>query len=311
MGAFIPALTGAEIAGVGTVYIIAQQKELAEQQFLKAGVQGLSATPYRPAPWSKPALYMITVPPAYVSRPPAALTPVVPGGQSSEEANQAGSRGVFTMGVAVKQPPPNASPQYYIFDAILRAGHSQPARATRHPIQVGANIADHILLEQPRLSLDVFMTDVLPAHTDGQWVGNASKSISCFQILDTLRAQRVPLTISTRLKTYSNMYIENIVPDETGETQYAFKARIDFEGLFIATIAEQAFSARPQTTGSTALGQQLPAPVSPGVVAQNGLPSAQTGIPSADDLQQEFGTTTGAGNWSSNSTGQLVQDLKE
>jgi hypothetical protein len=249
---------------------------------------------YRPETWSVPAETMMTVAAQYA--------------QSLGYAQPQGANAQSTAG-AVNQSSaastPNATPLYFVFDGVMRTSHSQPMTPSEKPVQDSANLTDHIKANQARLSLDVIMSDVLPAYADGQWVGNASKSISCFQTLDNIRLGRIPVTLQTRLKTYNNVFILDVIPDETIKTKFGFRGRIEFKQMFLVSVATQTVSARSQTTDSTSIGQTNPVPVPAGVTTQNALPSTSTGVASSSAIQAQNGTVIGAGNWSSNNTGNL------
>lgn len=256
--------------------------------------------PLRPSQWSKPAITMITVPAPYVQTP-ATTTPITAVGPGTVD----GSAGTFTMSVTKVLPPPNAAPQLYVFDAVFRVSHSQPLTITQNPIQTGANITDHAFLRPARVTMGIGMSDVMDSYAPGMWVGNSSKSVSAFQVLDSLRAARIPLTVTTRLKTYTNMLIEDIRVDDSIKTLYGLSAVVEFQQIFVANVATQGVSARTQTTDSSALGAVQPNQPSAGIVANNQLPSATTGIPSSPTIQANQGTVNGAGTWSSNNTSTL------
>ena len=287
-GMIIPAATSAAIAGAGEiiVYAVTSAKAAAMKASIAASVP--AANPFRPPQWNSPALTMITVPASYVNS------------LSAGSANPLNSISGSSPAV-----PANTSPQFLVFDGVMRISHSQPMTATEHPIQDAANLTDHIRANQANITMDVLMTDVLPAYAVGQWVGNASKSISCFETLDALRLQRVPLTLTTRLKTYAPVFIMNVIPDDTAQTQFGLRCRVEFRQMFLFSVATQTSSARNQTTGSSAIGTTAAQPVPAGVTAQNGLPSTATGVQSSSKLQSESGSVIGAGNWSSNNTGGL------
>ena len=284
----IPAATSAAIAGAGEiiVYAVTSAKAAALKASIAASVP--AANPFRPPQWNSPALTMITVPASYVNSLSA--------GSNNPLNSISGSSPAV---------PANNTPQYLVFDGVMRVSHSQPMTATEHPIQDAANLTDHIRANQANITMDVLMTDVLPAYAVGQWVGNASKSISCFETLDALRLQRVPLTLMTRLKTYSPVFIMNVIPDDTAQTQFGLRCRVEFRQMFLFSVATQTSSARNQTTGTSAIGTTATQPVPAGVTAQNGLPSTATGVQSSSQLQSESGSVIGAGNWSSNNTGGL------
>ncbi len=279
-GMIIPAATSAATAGAGEiiVYAVTSAKAAAMKASIAASVP--AANPFRPPQWRSPALTMITVPASYVNSQSAGSSPAVPA---------------------------NMTPQFLVFDGVMRVSHSQPMTATEHPIQDAANLTDHIRANQATITMDVLMTDVLPAYAVGQWVGNASKSISCFDTLDALRLARVPLTLTTRLKTYSPVFIMNVIPDDTAQTQFGLRCRVEFKQMFLFSVATQTNSARNQTTGSSAIGTTAVQPVPSGVTAQNGLPSSSTGLQSSSAIQAQSDTVIGAGNWSSNNTGQLTE----
>jgi hypothetical protein len=286
-GMIIPAATSAAIAGAGEiiVYAVTSAKAAAMKASIAASVP--AANPFRPPQWASPALTMITVPASYV--------------QSQNQTQS--SVGAVTNSSVASSAKESASPQFLVFDGVMRVSHSQPMTATEHPIQDAANLTDHIRANQATITMDVLMTDVLPAYAVGQWVGNASKSISCFDTLDALRLARVPLTLTTRLKTYSPVFIMNVIPDDTAQTQFGLRCRVEFKQMFLFSVATQTNSARNQTTGSSAIGTTAVQPVPSGVTAQNGLPSSSTGVQSSEQLQSENAKIIGAGNWSSNNTG--------
>ena len=286
-GIALPAVNSAVLAGAGALRVYASSQ-------VPSGAQ---AGPFVPPQWAQPALTMITIPAPYVQTQSS----------TTSQINASGSYvdGVYTV-TQKAATPVNAQPKYLVFDAVMRLSHSQRATPTELPIQSGANLTDHVLLHGATLTLGVVMTDALPAFAAGQWVGNASKSISCFQVLDALRQQRVPLTVTTRLKTYQNMVILDIPVEDEVQTRYGLRTPVLFQQIFVATIAAEGVSARTQTTDATSLGTTAPVPPPAGTTAQNGLPSAATGAPTAAALQAALGSVQGAGNWSSNSTSALA-----
>jgi hypothetical protein len=279
-GISLPAFSSTLITGVGAIVVYA---ESAAEKAALAGrlnsalgiVNGLDMQ-FRPPQWSQPAMVMLTVPASY----------------TTSQGSSTPAPGAVTQSTAT---PTNAVPQMLVFDGVMRASHSQHARATEHPIQDSANYSDHIVLEPAHLTLDIMMTDVLPAYAEGQWVGNASKSVACFQTLDNLRAARVPLTVTTRLKTYQNMFIVDFTPDETVKYRYGLHGTLELRQLNLFTVSTATVSARNQTTASTAIGQTAITPVPAGVTSQNEVPAL-----SKDSINAIL---QGAGNWSSNNVG--------
>jgi hypothetical protein len=297
-GISIPQLSSTALLGAGSIVVFAQSNlSNANRQSVLGAVSGLS-TQFRPPQWSQPALTMLTVPANYAGALNASST-------ASNAANSGAQAVGQVPGTQPSTATPNAVPQYLVFDGVMRLAHSQRARPTLHPIQDNASVTDHIILDPAHLVLDVLMTDVLPPYASGQWVGNPSKSISCFETLDNLRQARVPLTVTTRLKTYTNMFVVDVQPNDTVKERYGLRATVELQQIFLFNVSTQTVSARSQTTGNTTIGQTNPTPVPAGVQSQNGLPSSSTGALSPEDLEAVEGNVIGAGNYSSNNTGPL------
>jgi len=314
-GITLPSASAAVISGAGRIVVYAQSAAGAAAQSkrnssIAGAVSGLDVQ-FRPPQWSQPALTMITVPAAYAG------AIAVAGGGSSASVSSLTNTGqkaadgtpLYSMNVNGTNPmqsQPNAAPQMLVFDAVMRASHSQQARPTMHPIQDNANFTDHIVLDPAHLSLDILMTDVLPAYASGQWVGNSSKSIACFNTLCALRDARVPLQVTTRLKTYQNMFILNVLPDDTVRTRYGLRATVEFQQINLFSVATSVTSARSQTTDYTSIGQTGTSAVPTGVTAQN----SDAGHTSTAAIQQQTGTMIGSGNWSDNSFNQTLSYLR-
>ena len=175
----------------------------------------------------------------------------------------------------------------YVFDAVLLVDHEQRLEKTSHPVQTGGVISSHAYLMPGRVSLDIGMSDVMAAYSTGAGLGNnasstggvitpastaafsgnpyggsgSGKSVSAYQTMLTLQAQRQPLTVVTRLRTYSNMVISSIAPQESSKTITGLRMRVDFEEIFTASTTIAPVSARPDSTQTTGLGTVSPSPV--------------------------------------------------
>ena len=219
-------------------------------------------TPYRPPNWSNgPPMVTITVPTLAVGLLAPAGTaaiadPSVPGGYLLSSANAV---------------PPTPTLTTYVFDAVLEVGHSQKLEKTHHPVQTGADISSHAYLLPPRLTLYVLMSDAVDSYATGaasdaytQFAGNPSKSVSTYQTLLDIQAGRQPLTIVTRLRTYTNMVITSLDPHEDYKTITGLRMPVEFEAIFTGSTSTPPASARTNTTDSTGLGAVSPTPVDSG-----------------------------------------------
>ncbi len=150
----------------------------------------------------------------------------------------------------------------YFFDAFLKLDHSSKLKITEHPVEEGANIADHAYVEPQSLTMEIGMSDVCTSYVDGQFNQSYTRSVSAFDTLKTLQEKREPLTVHTRLKTYENMLIETITVPDDYMTLNGLRATIGLREIIVAKVKTVAMpnrtSAKPQKTGETKKGTVTP-----------------------------------------------------
>jgi len=199
---------------------------------------------WRPPQWQDPAVIMITFP-----------------GQGNNTPQYASLSGI---GATLPTDPTS-----YVFDAVIRAEHAQDLRRTEHPVQTGASISDHAYIMPARLILDIGMSDAMDEYSPGMWTGAPTKSVSAYQTMLALQYSRIPLTITTKLRSYTGMVIDSLSPEETAKTVAGLRMRVEFGQIFIAEISIPSVSARPQDTGATNLGVVTPEPLTSAQLSQN------------------------------------------
>ena len=219
--------------------------------------------------------------------------------------------------VLITFPGQGAAPQYasatgitvtlptgqtlYAFDAEIQVEHQQQLRTTDHPVQTGASISDHAYLEPARLVLDVGMSDAMDAYFNpSTWQGTPSKSVSAYQTMLALQFSRIPLQITTRLRTYQNMVVEGLTPTDTYRQFSGLRMRVELRQIFLAQISQPTQSARPQETNQTNLGNVDTQPPSAAQQQQNNVPDS----PVFTEVLQY--NAIGAGDWSSTNTQNLT-----
>ena len=287
---------------------------------------GTSTSAYRPPQWSQPAQVSITQVPIQ-GQSDFGITPV-PGAVLPATGPVAG-QAQYTMGVTAA-----AFQTTYVFDAVLELEHEQRLVKTSHPVQTGADISSHAYLMPPKLTMYIGMSDAMDAYASGvnakNSAGNAtpdnvtpfsgtskSKSVNAYQTMISLQAARQPLTVTTRLRTYTNMLITGVSPREDYKTIAGLRMRVEFEQVFTATTATAAVNgsaslpaatARPDATQQTALGQVNPSTVPSTTQTQFQIPQQQpTTSPALLGGAGGFAPSTlpplvnvpGAGNYSS------------
>jgi len=143
----------------------------------------------------------------------------------------------------------------YFFDGILNIQHSRQLTITENPVETGASIVDHSYVMPAELTMTVMMSDVHRSIYPGQFEGTKSRSIAAWDILKTIQASRIPVSVFTPLGIYNNMLIQSIQATETAKTVHSLSAEVQLREIPVARIKTVKISSAPQTTGSTNLGQ--------------------------------------------------------
>lgn len=202
-------------------------------------------------------------PPQWQAQLPQTIIITFPGQPQAAQYSSA-------SGVSASLP---TSQTQYVFDAVIVAEHGQSLTKTKHPVQTGASISDHIYIEPADLILDVGMSDAMDAYFNpSTWTGSPSKSVAAYQTLLALAFARIPLTITTRLRTYTNMVITDLPAQDTVKTIQGLRARITFGQLFLADVTSAPVSARNQDTDATNLGAVNTVPPTTAQNQQNQVP---------------------------------------
>ncbi len=236
---------------------------------------------WRPPQWNGPAMVSITIPSppqAQVVQVPITADNYVPG----TPLDVGGSNTVYQT--------INTPPTTYVFDAVLDLEHEQRLEKTHHPVQTGADLSSHAYLMPARLVMYVGMSDAMDAYSAGAdpaqppyiaaFTGapfggsGVGKSVYAYQQMLTLQAARQPLTVTTRLRTYTNMIITSVSPREDFKTITGLRMRIEFEQIFTSSTADVPNSVRSNSTDSTGLGTVNPTTVPTPTQTQFQIPQA-------------------------------------
>lgn len=139
-----------------------------------------------------------------------------------------------------------------MFDAIITSTHESSLTVTKHPVQYGADISDHAIVNPARLTLSVAVSDAM-GYISGpnQYPGNGmTKSTKAFDTLLQFQRLRTPMTVFTKLRKYENMVITNITAEDDYTTAHALKATVELEQMMIVSVSETKVSARQWTMDS-------------------------------------------------------------
>lgn len=155
-------------------------------------------------------------------------------------------------------------------DATISMNHERSANPTKNPVESGVNVADHVTLENNRLSIEGIVTNnpltliqsitsllgeralenplnVIEApQTIFRQVGtiarmlnnNESRVENAFRYLEEIHQNREPFTIITGLKKYDNMILTNLSIPQTAQDGDSIRFNATFEQITtVQTIA--------------------------------------------------------------------------
>jgi len=113
-----------------------------------------------------------------------------------------------------------------VLDAVISETTTSTVRITRNPVELGADINDHAIIEPKEYSLEAVVSDsplfglgalsqIGSLVTSSGFFGSSSednrtRSQAAFDALIAIQEAREPITIQTGLKQYDNMLISNI-----------------------------------------------------------------------------------------------------
>lgn len=161
--------------------------------------------------------------------------------------------------------------QFIEFDATIAAAHDGTATITKHPVEEGANVTDHIRTEPEALNLEVIVSDTplivrasINARPSVPGGGIATRAANAYEFVKGIKDQGKTVTASTKLRDYPSMAVASIGVTQDKDTSNIVRMRIRLEEI---TIAETGTKPVPEPvnasrTPSEDLGKQNKTPSS-------------------------------------------------
>lgn len=156
-------------------------------------------------------------------------------------------------------------------DAVLYEQHDNTVRLTRNPIEVGADITDHAIVEPKVIRIVAEVSDTpLGTAAFGQIIDNITglfgtstsenltRSQTAFRALVQLQEQREPITVQTKLQNYENMMITRIVTPQDKDSSRSATMTITCEEVIITESQIVALTAEQLEPGATQEQAQSP-----------------------------------------------------
>ena len=143
----------------------------------------------------------------------------------------------------------------YFFDGFMQVDHTIELQTTENPVETGASVVDHAYVKPAKVVMKVMMSDVHQSLVPDQFSGASFRSVNAWQVLRKLQADRIPMSIFTRLGLYTNMLITSLTASDTPETFRALSAEVTLKEIPVARIKTVKISSADQTTVNTEMGK--------------------------------------------------------
>lgn len=149
----------------------------------------------------------------------------------------------------------------YFFDGFISIDHTISTQITEHPVETGASIVDHAYVKPAELAMTIIVSDVHGSIVPGQFSGSSARHINAWNLLKQIQADRIPVSVLTKLGLYDNMLIERLSTTDNFESYNSLKADVVLREIPVARVRTLKISASPQVTNSSNLPEVNPSPV--------------------------------------------------
>ncbi len=103
-----------------------------------------------------------------------------------------------------------ASVDDIVFDASLQETHRSSARITDHPVESGATISDHVIIDPEELTLSVVVSNTPTVSILEVPSIEQNRAETAYQDLLAKKAARVAVEVTTTLRIYENMILTDV-----------------------------------------------------------------------------------------------------
>ena len=118
----------------------------------------------------------------------------------------------------------------YLIDAAPLEQHGFNSTVTSHPVEKGADITDHVVVQPETVTLECIVSDT-PIGDAADARDGGVPSAEVFARLIAIRDAREPVEVETSLTTFSNMILESLsIPTRDGD---ALNFRASFKQLVL------------------------------------------------------------------------------
>lgn len=135
----------------------------------------------------------------------------------------------MTKTVLIKPPAAHgatimAGEQAFVFDVTDSETHEQPAKVSKHPVEEGSDITDHVRAEPLRLKMSATLSATPFRKQDQKPDRLATKHDELLALVEA----GTPVRVVTGLKAYDDMVLSMYKTTRSSNTGQALDAQLDF-----------------------------------------------------------------------------------
>lgn len=124
------------------------------------------------------------------------------------------------------------------FDTVVTEEHRYASRVTHYPVEFGTIISDHIIKEP-----DVVILSGIVSDTPLAFLAGFNRSVNAFNQLVELQSRRLPVTLVTGIKVYTNMAITLLDVPRNVKTGQTLTFNIEFQKIIYDNTIQTELSA--------------------------------------------------------------------
>lgn len=117
------------------------------------------------------------------------------------------------------------------FDVLVEQEHSLGAEVPEFPVEDGYSVSDHVIIKPLTLTLIVRVSNSPVTWANRLGGSNVSRITDVVAALEEIFEKKKPVTVTTNLKIYENMCIENISLSRNVTDGRALQIPIDFKQI--------------------------------------------------------------------------------
>jgi hypothetical protein len=123
----------------------------------------------------------------------------------------------------------------YLVDIAVRETHSYPSEVTSHPVEVGADVSDHVKLGPVTVTLEAVVSDTPIGAVADARVGSGLPSQTTLAFLRELRTSKRVVVVTTSLGEYADMVLSDLSLPVDATTGDALRFSVSFTQILFVS----------------------------------------------------------------------------